>query len=170
MTEQKCPYCKEEVSQVEINCENCGYPLSGTDKEKSIFIGKQISNKAKIGNAKESQAKAQKILYIIGAFQLFNAVFIYAQTKSVTNSVFYAVLAILFGVFAYVSPKKPLLFLSLALSLLLIYYIFLYTIDPQFLFKGILWKIIFIAFLVYGIWSANEERVLKKKHKFLDKY
>ena len=43
--ELKCPNCKEAVSQVEIECENCKFPLAGTEKEKSIFIGKQIANK-----------------------------------------------------------------------------------------------------------------------------
>ncbi|MEW4922180.1 hypothetical protein [Algibacter sp. 2305UL17-15] len=164
-----CPNCKEEVSQVEIDCENCGFPLSGTDKEKSIFIGRQISNKAKIGDAKESQAKAKKILYVIGALQLANAFLVYGQTKSFDDAIFYFVLAVLFGVFAYLSPKKPILFLSLALALLLGYYAFLYFIDPELIFRGILWKIVFVSFLVYGIWNANEERELKKKHSFLNK-
>ena len=78
-------------------------------------------------------------------------------------------MAILLGVCGYLSSKKPILFLSLALVLMLGYYTLLYAINPEFLFKGILWKIVIIAFLVYGIWNANEARMLKKKHAFLNK-
>ncbi len=167
--EQKCPNCKEEISQVEIDCENCGFPLSGTEKEKAIFIGRQISNKSKIGDAKESQEKAQRILYIIGGFQIINGILVYFNTKSIVDVTFYITLGILLGVFGYFSSKKPILFLSLALILILSYYGLLYLINPEFILRGILWKVVIIGFLCYGIWNSMEAQQLKKKNKFLDK-
>ena len=169
MNDLKCPNCKEDISQVEIDCEHCGFPLSGTDKEKSIFIGKQISNKSKIGDAKKSQVKAQRILYIIGGFQIINGVLVYLNTRNITDVVFYIILGLLLGVFGYFSSKKPILFLSLALILILSYYGLLYIIDPEFILRGILWKIVIIAFLVYGIWNSMEAQKLKKEHRFLEK-
>lgn len=167
--ELNCPNCKEDVSQIEFECSNCGFPLSGTDKEKSIFIGRQISNKSKIGDAKVSQVKAQRILYIIGAFQLLNAILTYYNTKSATDAVFYIILGLLLGAFGYFSSKKPILFLSLALTLILCYYMLLYLINPELLFRGILWKMVIISFLGYGIWNSLEAQQLKKKNNFLGK-
>lgn len=169
METQKCPNCGIQISQVEINCENCGYPLSGTDKEKSIFIGKQIANKSKIGDAKESQGKAASILYIVGGFQIFNAFRAYSGGFAKEDIIFYVILGILLIVFGLFSSKKPLLFLSLALLLILGYYALLFSINPEFLFQGIVWKIIIIAFLGYGIWNTIEAQNLKKENKFLNK-
>ncbi|WP_203257528.1 hypothetical protein [Hyunsoonleella ulvae] len=169
MEELRCPNCNEIISQVEIDCENCGFPLSGTDKEKAIFIGRQISNKSKIGDAKESQEKAQRILYIIAGFQILNAILIYFKTKSVFDTSFYIILGLLLGVLGYFSSKKPILFLSLALIVILSYYGLLYFINPELVLRGILWKIIIVSFLVYGIWNSMEANKLKKENKFLEK-
>ncbi len=169
MEEQKCPNCKEEISQIEIECENCKFPLAGTEKEKSIFIGKQIANKSKIGDAKESQGKAERILYIVGAFQLFNAFRAYSAGFTKQDVVFYIILGITLIVFGFFSSKKPLLFLTLALLLILGYYVLLYSISPEFLFQGIIWKLVIIGFLGYGIWNTLEAQSLKKKNKFLGK-
>lgn len=169
MTETKCPNCKEEVSQVEIYCENCNFPLSGTEKEKSIFIGRQIANKSKIETAKESQGKAQKILYLVGAFQLFNAFRAYSNSLDSSSIIFYIILGSLLVLFGFLSSKKPLLFISLAFVMMLGYYAFLYSINPEYLFQGILWKIVTLGFLGYGSFGAIEEQDIKKKNKFLNK-
>lgn len=169
MTEIKCPNCKEEVSQVEINCENCNFPLAGTEKEKSIFIGKQIANKSKIGDAKESQGKARKILYIIGALQLLNAFIAFNSGLTTADVVFYVILAVLLILFGYLSSKKPLLFISLGFALMLAYYALLYSINPEYLFRGSMWKVVTLGFLGYGIFGAMDEQDIKKKNKFLDK-
>ena len=55
----KCPNCKENISQIEFECKNCGFPLDGTEKEKAIFISWSIFYEDKLivagGNTKESE-------------------------------------------------------------------------------------------------------------------
>lgn len=167
MIENECTNCKASISQIEFECSNCGFPISGTEKEKAVFIGRQIVNKSKIENAKTSQNKVRLILYVIGAFKLLNAFLAYNQGLTLTDCLFYIVLGLLFIVFGYLSPKKPLIFISLALILLLGYYLLIYLISPEYLFQGIIWKFVSIAFLVYGIINSLEERQLKKNNKFL---
>ncbi|MFT5846217.1 MAG: hypothetical protein ACI902_000258 [Psychroserpens sp.] len=82
---------------------------------------------------------------------------------------FYIILGLLFIVFGFLSPKKPLIFISLALILLLAYYTFMLLIDPHLIFQGIVWKLVAIAFLVYGLVNSFEERKLKKGSQFLNK-
>ncbi|WP_047548915.1 hypothetical protein [Psychroserpens sp. Hel_I_66] len=169
MEDSYCPNCQELISKIEFECSNCGFPISGTEKEKSIFIGKQIANKSKIGNAKASQNKVRLILYIIGGFQVFNGVLAIYQGFEMVDYMFYFILGLLFIIFGFLSPKQPLVFISLALALLLAYYVFLYTIDPQLIFQGIVWRLVGIAFLIYGLVNSFEERKLKKGNKFLNK-
>ena len=168
MEELFCPNCKESISKIEFECSNCKYPLSGTDKEKAVFIGRQISNKSKIDDAKTSQNKIRIILYIIGGFQLLNALMAYLNGYDMGSYLFYFILGSIFILFGYLSPKKPLVFISLALILLLAYYAFLYSINPRYLTQGLIWKIISVSFLVYGIVKSLEERQLKKQNKYLN--
>ena len=167
MNENYCPNCKEEISQIEFECTNCKFPLSGTEKEKSIFIGRQISNKSKISSAEEHQGKVSRILYLVGAFQLLNAYISYSKNYGFENTMFYVILGLLLVVFGYFSTKKPLLFITLALGLILGYYTILYINNPEFLLRGILWKIVIISFLIYGIVQSLQEQKLKKENGFL---
>ncbi|WP_298755819.1 hypothetical protein [uncultured Psychroserpens sp.] len=167
MENNLCPNCKTPFSKIEFECSNCKFPISGTEKEKAVFIGKQIANKSKIDDAKSSQGKVKTILYIIGLFQLFNAFLSYKNGYDNSNTIFFIVLGVLFVAFGFLSAKKPTLFISLALVLLLSYYGLLYVIDPNYLFNGIVWKFVAIAFLVYGLVGSFEERKLKKQNDFL---
>lgn len=168
MEDYNCQNCKESISKIEFECSNCGFPISGTEKEKAVFIGKQIANKSKIDDAKVSQNKVRTILFIIGGFQLLNGFLAFNEGFDMVDYMFYALLGILFIVFGFLAPKRPLIFISLALLLLLSYYTFLYLINPQFIYQGIIWKFVAIAFLVYGLIGSLEERKLKKKSNFLN--
>lgn len=162
-----CPNCGTEVSQIEIFCDHCKYPLAGTDKEKAIFIGKQISNKSKIGDAKDSQHRVSIILYIVALFMFLNAFLVYKNLHSLVDAIIYSVLGIILIVIGILAPKKPILFISMALFIMISYYALLFIIDPQYLFQGIVWKIVIISSMIYGLIHAIEARRLKKNHKFL---
>ncbi len=163
-----CPNCKESISRIEFECSNCKFPLSGSEKEKAVFIGRQISNRSKIDDAKTSQNKVRIILYIIGGFQLLNALIGILNGYDASSYLFFLILGSIFIVFGYLSPKKPLVFISLALILLLGYYAFLYSISPRYLTQGLIWKIVSVSFLAYGLVKSLEERQLKKQNKFLN--
>lgn len=167
MNENFCPNCKEEVSQIEFECSNCKFPLSGTEKEKSIFIGKQIANKSKISSAKENQGKTRRILFVVAFFQFFNGFISIQRNYPIETITFYFVLGAILCVFAYFSTKKPLLFLSLSLLVILGYYFILYLSDPELIFRGILWKVVIVSFLIYGIVQSLQEQKLKKENGFL---
>ena len=162
-----CPNCDFDVSQIEIECSNCNYPLAGSEKEKAIFIGRQISNKSRIGDAKTAQKKVRAILYIIGGFLLLNACVALYNDFDLVSILFYFILGFTMLGFGYLSPKKPLIFISLALGLLILYYFILYLLDPMFLFQGILWKFVAVAFLLWGLVQSYSEHQLKKKNQFL---
>ena len=168
MNDINCPNCKTEISQIQVECDHCGFPLAGTEKEKAIFIGKQISNKSKIGDAKSSQNKVMYILYAVAAFQFFNAFRVYSNNLGLDNIIFFIILGVLFIVFGFLSPKRPILYISLALLLLLGYYTLLYISNPMFIMQGIIWKVLVLAVLFYGLALSLEEQKLKKKHKFLN--
>ena len=163
-----CPNCDSDVSQIEVFCDYCGYPLAGTEKEKAIFIGKQIANKSTIGDAKDSQHRVSIILYIVAVFMFLNAFLVYTNLNSLIDAIIYSALGIVLIVIGVLAPKKPILFIAIALFVMLSYYTLLFIIDPSYILQGIVWKIVILASLVYGLIHAIEARKLKKKHKFLN--
>ncbi|WP_420571102.1 hypothetical protein [Kordia sp.] len=162
-TEIICPNCKEEVSQVAIYCEYCKFPVSGTDKEKAIFIGQQTLNKSKVVSSEKVISRTQTILYIVAGFKVLNAVLAYLNFKSVIDAVFFVVIALILAVFSYLLPKKPVLFISLALGVILCYYLLLFLVSPMLLFNGILWKCCILMALFYALYTVVESQKLKKK-------
>ena len=136
-------------------------------KKKAIFIGKQIANKSKLQEAKSSHKKVQRILFIVAGFQFINAFLVYNNYQSFEGALFYGVLGVLLAVFGFLCPKKPLVFISLALSLMLGYYFLLYLENPMYIHRGILWKILIICFLVYGLVQAYDEHKLRKQNNHL---
>ncbi|MBC8757011.1 hypothetical protein H2O64_20230 [Kordia sp. YSTF-M3] len=165
MEENICSYCKAGVSQVEVHCENCGFPLIGTEKEKAIWIGRQTMRKSKIDNSAKMVGKTRIILYVLAGFQVLNAILVYVKFSSIIDVVFYLVVAALLATFGYLSPKKPILFVSLALCVMLGYYFLLYLADPILLYSGILWKCAIVMALLYTLYDAIESHNLKKKYK-----
>lgn len=162
-TENICPSCKEEVSQVAVYCENCKFPVSGTDKEKAIFIGQQTLNKSKVVSSEAVISRTQIILYVVAGFQVLNAALVYLNFKSIADVIFYTIIALVIAVFSYLLPKKPVLFILLSLSLIICYYILLFLINPILLYNGILWKCIIIMVLFYALYTVVESQKLKKK-------
>jgi hypothetical protein len=165
MEENICSYCKAAISQVEVHCESCGFPLAGTDKEKAIWIGQQTMRKSKVDNSTKMVGKTRIILYVVAGLQLLNAILVYVKYSSIVDAVFYLVIAVLLATFGYLSPKKPILFVSLALVVILGYYFLLFLADPMLLYQGIIWKFAIIMALLYTLYDAVESYNLKKKYK-----
>jgi hypothetical protein len=68
------------------------------------------------------------------------------------------VLSIIYLVLAFWSSQKPLMALLLGLLLYLTTIIISAVVDPTTIIKGFLWKILIIAYLGKGIYSASAIR------------
>ncbi len=162
-----CDNCKVEISPVEIICENCGYPIEGTKKEQAIFIGQQISNKSTLNDAKRFQRRSSYILYVIGGFQIVIAIVNYYTIADILSFVITAFIGLIFILFGFLSSKKPLLFLSLGLTLIVLLYAIDFILDPSSIFQGILWKLVILGTLSYALIVSFEEQKIKRKNKTL---
>ena len=162
-----CENCEIEISQVQITCENCGYPLAGTKKEKYLFLKQQITHKSAIKHAGKLQRRSSYILYIIGAFQIITAGLNYSNYKVREEFIIYAFLGLIFMIFGFFSSKKPLVFISLGLALILFLYVVDFIMDSSSIFRGILWKIVIVSTLSYALITSFREQKIKVKNKSL---
>lgn len=159
-----CPICQSKYDTLPDNCTKCNYPFSGTDKEKSIFVGQQVLKKSTVKGTKDKIKRARIILWVIGGLNIIASPFIYDELYVLIVGIIIGIVFIGFGFLTYKSP-----FISILIPLILL--ILLYTIgtidDPSTFFHGILWKILFLSGLVYALIGIGEAENIKKESNFL---
>ncbi len=83
-----CPAYKTEFSKQPITCKKRGFPFSGTEKEKSLFICQQILKKGKVSDNKIKRARI--ILRIIGGINILSPFFTYKKPSDCLKTILYA--------------------------------------------------------------------------------
>lgn len=168
--ELTCPNtkCNVIVKESDDFCPNCKYPLKGTEKERSLFIGQQILKKDKVSLAKGHRKVTKYILIFLGAINLISLVFawITANISPVDNYI-PLLLGFTFIVLAIKAEKKPLISISVGLGILLILYFTNYLIDPESLLTGLKFKIMVIGMFIYGLVVNIQAQNIQKEHKNL---
>jgi len=159
-----CPNCTAVFSTPINNCAACGYPFSGTDREKSSFIAQQIMKKGDIDDARESLKTAKRTLFIIGTINIVIVLFMGGSSFYVGLSLFIGAIFILFG---FMVKKSPLVFLVIPLLLLLMFYMGDAIADPLTIFNGLVLKIAYVSSLTYAIVRIVRADKLKKESDYL---
>jgi hypothetical protein len=159
-----CPNCNSTFDTHVDHCSKCGYPFSGTEKEKSLFIAQQIIKVGHIDDAKESLKTAKTTLFSIG---VVNIILTFFSTTSPIVLAFSIIIGSVFIVFGFIVEKKPFLFLVIPFTLLMVFYIGDALIDPMTLVKGLLWKVMYFTALVYAIVRVKRAEKIKKESQYL---
>jgi hypothetical protein len=154
-----CPTCKTNYDVQPQICAKCGFPFMGTEKEKSIFIGQQIIKKDDLVSAKERIKIARIILCIIGGISIVNG---FSSSSGVA-----VIVGLIFIGFCFLTNKKPLISILIPLIVLLLGYTVQTIISLDLLFRGLLWKIVFLTVLVSTLVSIIRAEKIRKKSEFL---
>ena len=163
-----CPTCKSNFEKEPKICSNCGYPFSGTDKEKSLFIGQQIVKKSTVHNTKDRIKRARNILWILGGLNI-----IYPFIGYVNNpfQFIYIIIGLFFGLFfigfGFLTYKKPFISIVIPLIIWVLFQLLAAFGDPSTIFQGIIWKGVFLTALIYALISIVEAEKIKKESEFL---
>lgn len=158
-----CPTCKTVYeTDVEL-CAKCGFPFRGTEKEKSSFIAQQIIKVGHIEDARKSVKSAQTILLVIGAFNIILSLI----TKNIGIIIVGSIIGIGFIVLGLIVKKSPMLFLSIALSILLLLYIADAIQDISSLSRGLIIKVAYLTSLGYAIVRVKRASAFTKESEYL---
>ena len=159
-----CPACKNSCPFEAMFCEKCEFPFKGTEKEKSIHIGRFIGDKGIIIDAEDALIRSRNLLYIAaGLYTLGVIINMSLLLNNLFVLAFNILIIITFVVSALFLKKSPLTFLILPLALLLSIYTINFIIDPNTLVQGILFKILIIGSLIYSIYNFVASEKFKKK-------
>tara|TARA_A100000171_G_C2139209_1_gene153223 strand:+ start:6522 stop:7028 length:507 start_codon:yes stop_codon:yes gene_type:complete len=162
----QCPACKTEVYQQDNLCENCKFPFMGSEKEKSIHIGRFISKKGVVQDSSNATTNVQKILYALSALYVISIVIIFSSPDSHwLDMVFNAFLAVIFLLSAILVKKAPVFFTAFPLAVLLGVYTLLAVIDPVSLINGVIIKLLIVGSLVYSLYLLYKSKQFKKRYR-----
>lgn len=164
-----CNYCKSPVAETDVFCQQCGFPLQGTEDEKHHFHHKMGFKKMQLQETNDEIRKGTNSLYVVaGFFGVYSIVYYFMNDRLegilpvvITN----LVLAAVFVILALWSVQKPVAALISGLSLYVAVQLFNTIVEPFTLFKGIIIKVFIIIYLVKALQSALGAQKLSKALK-----
>ena len=166
METKVCPACKNDVGVAEINCSICEFPFEGTEKEKSIHIGRFIGKKGVIIDAEDHLIKSRNLLFLAAGFYalgtFINLSFLLKYPVALIINIAVISILVMCGILI---KRAPLFFLIFPLALLFSIYLSNYLNDPSSIYNGILFKIIILGSLIYSIYLYLASKKFKKKYK-----
>lgn len=160
-----CPACSKEQIERLDRCNTCDFPFNGTEKEKSIHIGKFISKKGVLTDSDTTIKKIQQLFYFIGGFNLM--LFVMHSLIGVVfivNSILDFLFFVIFMVCGIFIRKSPLVFTIIPLLFMIGINGIYYLIDPGLVLKGIIYKLIIVGCLIYSIYIVLKAQEFKRKY------
>ncbi len=146
-----CKYCQANYEEGLDKCKSCGFPLAGSEKEKAVFIGKQISNREKEENLENKLLYVKLTLWLIGFYNIF--ILFNESLKGITENnefIISLITGIVFLVLGFFVYKNPLFCILFSLSILLLDYFFHLGIDRASNYYFV-FRFLFIFYLIRAL-------------------
>ena len=154
-SESSCTICKTPMQSLNVFCPECGFPENGTDKDVAQFHARNAMQKNQHMDADKKIKSARNVLYVMAGITVLFGVFYFFMGQDIAVLVTNVVLGIIYLLLGSWTSKKPLAAILLGLLLYLTTIIISAILDPATLIKGVIFKIIIIAYLAKGVYSAS---------------
>jgi len=149
-----CSKCDSIIETENVFCSNCGYPENGTEKDIAVFHANNAMERNKNMDAGKKIKSARNTLYVMAGISFLSGIFLFFQDYDSAILVTNVILSLIYLVLGYWSMKKPVMALLLGLLLYLTTIIISAVFEPTSIVRGIIWKVVIIAFLGKGLYSA----------------
>ena len=157
----KCRCCKTIVTNNDVFCPNCAYPLQGTDDEQSTFIGQFIARKNEQEEWKRQVSSATTTLIVVAILTIVGgaiSAMVNRELGGETIFIISLVLAAIYFFLAWWSKKNPFGAILTGLIIYVSLHLLYAFIDPTSIIKGIIIKVIVISYMIKGIVGAAKVR------------
>jgi len=165
MTE--CKNCKTQLIDSLSACITCNFPINGSEKEQARFIAKQVIDKADVKESFSRLKNARYILFFLGGFYLLVPIVSLIKEANIVLFIINFLIGIFFIGSGLLTFKKPKIALIIPLCLIVFYYLILLIVDPISLMSGILWKVIVLSGLIYGLVSILKSDKILNENEYL---
>jgi len=164
----QCAACYKTVSNDDVYCINCGYPLKGSEKDQKYFIQKRdFAEIDMVSFNKQLKNAANTLYYLAGVFVFYGIIIFFLKKDDpdvLAMVIPNLILAIVFLALGGYTHKKPLACIVSGLCLYVIVQILFIIDNPTNLAYGIIVKIIIIGYMIKGIKGAIEIEKIKKEY------
>ncbi|WP_296378014.1 hypothetical protein [Winogradskyella sp.] len=154
-TQPVCSICKTIVDAESIFCSSCGFPENGTDKDVAQFHAKNAMKKNQHMDADKKIKSARNTLYVMAGITIVFATIAFFVNQDSATLITSFILGVIYLLLGSWTSKKPLIAILLGLFLYLTTIIISAIVAPETIIKGIIFKIIIIAYLAKGVYSAS---------------
>ena len=162
---QFCPACKNEHVIGEANCRICGFPFNGSEKEKSIHIGRFIGKKGVIQDSENSLDKSRNLLFFVALLNIMGIVIDYELVfQNAIVAIVSCFIPSVIIISALLIKKSPLVFLGIPFVLMLLVYCSEIILNPTGWYRGIVFKLIVLGLLSYSIYNYIASNNFKKRY------
>ncbi|WP_295798597.1 hypothetical protein [Mucilaginibacter sp.] len=168
----RCDGCFTAISDVDVYCANCGYPLKGTPDEQKRFIYRQNKSDFDLVAFTKRVKNAGETLYYLAGYFIFaglvNTWHFWGVDNMLAIVIPNLILAMLFVALAGYSAKKPLACFISGLALYVVVEILIIVNNPGSI--GLVSLIIIgviIGYLIKGIKSAVDIEKIKRQHNIV---
>ncbi|AUC75093.1 zinc-ribbon domain-containing protein [Olleya sp. Bg11-27] len=150
-----CKHCDMTIQEDDAFCEECGYPIKGSEQDVAKFYAKRVMDKRKNNNAEEKIKSARNTLYVIAGVVFLFGLFLFFKNGDNVALLVNFILGAIYMLLGTWSKQKPLVALLLGLLLYITIIVISAIADPLSLVAGVIWKVLIIAYLGKGIYSAS---------------
>ncbi|WP_285009268.1 hypothetical protein [Pedobacter faecalis] len=166
-TNTLCPVCNTAYQETYYTCNNCEYPLQGSQQEKDHFISEREVKHIELADLGGKVTSAKRSLFFVAGIEAVFGAIAYFSAKSDADkfSILLGEIAII-GIFALLgfwAKRKPKAALITGLSTFVALHLLSALANPVSLFSGVIYKVVVIVYLLNGIRSVSKADALKKE-------
>ena len=162
-----CENCKAVYQANQNFCDQCSFPVGGTDHAKQSFRLHVGMHKQWLRDANKETGTSKIIIYVLAGIFLLMGLYRGFFVDDFTNMITNLVISVIFLVLASWSDTNPFGAILTAFIIYLTVQLYNFFLDPSTLFQGIILKAIIILGFAKGVRSAHEAQRLRKKLKEL---
>jgi|GEM_PF-2075188 len=161
----ECSKCNFSLNSQDVFCNNCGYPERGNQEQKEIYEDEIKVKKFNATQADKELDNVRILLKIIIALTLLVGMFYLFSEDTFEDGIACLVATLIYiGCLIWVN-KQPLSGVLAAFLFWLTLQLSVVFTNPVYLFKGIIWKILFISIFIKGINSARKYQKISNQLK-----
>jgi hypothetical protein len=154
----RCYYCQSGPLTAENRfCPSCGFPQNGTEDEQKRFITHKRIQLQTLESVQENVRKARYAL--IGAAVLFGISYLLLGAKDKFDAILIIEALIVVGTFIGLAVYSARNAYAAALAGLIVFCTLIVVnacVDPKTILGGLLWKVIILSSLIYGLKAARD--------------
>jgi len=166
-----CHYCSSTgLNERDKFCLNCRFPQKGTQLEKKHFLYSIKMKKETIVKKEKLVKRARIVLFVLAGLNLLIGIFVGLRINTdpllFVGMMIGACIYFTLGMWSRVKPFQAILS---AFYVFIVFASIAVIDDPHVVYKGLLFKIIIVTFLVYGYKAVKDLIPLREELKTLQK-